>query len=178
MIYSFPRIPFNGPTNLTGLTNAQLQAQYGGPYAIQTRTFNVYLDIPNPTIQFVMDEVSRVYFQGALSYTTVNLGGDDFVRSILFQVLGGNFGWEAIADLSNPIYKQPNANFVFWFWSINGRANPTTGGNLGQSFAITTLQPCDTVFWQLIAPDARYGFQPCTAAPGNAFAEAAKASKA
>lgn len=67
----------------------------------------------------------------------------------------------------------------FWFYSINGTAVVPTGnygydgyvnpyatyGYDGQSFQDFSLSnfPNSTIFWQCIAPDVRYGFQPCVA---------------
>lgn len=173
VIYNLPNAGANGPVDFTCKTNASVDA-VGGPYAFSTPAYTISLPTANPTIQQVMDEVNRAYF-GYMPYTTVNIGGQLYVRSLIPLST-----YEIIADLSNPCYdftRNPSADFVFWFWSINGRANPATGGDLGQSFAQKRLNPGDTVFWQLIAPDAQYGFHPCAPTPGNAFAAAARATK-
>jgi hypothetical protein len=174
-VYNLP-IAVSGPVDFTCKTNQYVeQPQFGGPYAISTPAYTISLNTPNPTIQQVMDEVNRVYF-GYMPYSTVNIGGQLYVRSLTPLTV-----YEIIADLSNPCYdfaSNPSADYVFWFWSINGRANPATGGFAGESFATKRLNPNDTVFWQLIAPDAEYGFQPCVATVGNAFATASKAAKA
>ncbi len=175
-VYNLP-IAVTGPVDFTCKTNQYVeQPQYGGPYAVSTPAYTVSLDTPNPTIQQVMDEVNRVYFSSpVMPYSTVNIGGQLYVRSLTPLST-----YEITADISNPCYdftKNPSADFVFWFWSINGRANPATGGFAGESFATRRLNPNDTVFWQLIAPDAEYGFQPCRPTEGNAFAMASKAAK-
>jgi hypothetical protein len=169
VIYNLP-IAVTGPVDFTAKTNAYVeQPQYGGPYAISTPAYTVSLPTPNPTIQQVMDAVNRAYF-GYMPYETVNIGGELYVSALIPLST-----YAITADLSNPAYT-PSSDYVFWFWSINGRANPSTGGSLGESFASRRLNPNDTVFWQLIAPDAEYGFQPCTATEGNAFALATKAA--
>lgn len=169
VIYNLPNAGANGPVDFTAKTNADVD-RVGGPYAFSTPAYTVSLPIPNPTIQQVMDEVNRVYF-GYMPYKTVNIGGQFYVSALIPLST-----YAITADLSNPAYSQPGADYVFWFWSVNGRANPSTGGSLGESFASRRLNPGDTVFWQLIAPDARYGFHPCSPTEGNAFALAARAA--
>lgn len=156
-IYNLPNT--SGPIDFTCKTNADVDNN-GGPYSWATPAYSVSLNTPNPTVKDVMDAVNREYFSSpVMPYDTVNIGGNLFVKS--FTPLGV---YEINADLSNSCYdlsSNPNADFVFWFYSINGRANPSTAGSVGQSFATKQLQPGDTIFWQLIAPDAKYGFQPC-----------------
>lgn len=167
VIYNLPNTA-SGPIDFTCKTNADVQ-QYGGPYAWHTPAYTIQLPIPNPTIQMVMDKVNQVYFSSpVMPYTTVNIGGNLYVESLI--PLGV---YPIQADLSNPCYDlatNPNADAVFWFYSINGRANPNTSGNLGESFATRKLNPGDTVFWQLIAPDSQYGFMKCSVTEGNAYA--------
>jgi hypothetical protein len=141
-------------TDFTCKDNSYVQG-FGGPYANQTAFFVAKLPIFRPTIQQVMDEVNLSY-GNPIPYDTVLNGG--VVSSF---TLGGN---TISADLSNSCYdlkRNPSADSVFWFWSINGRANgKNSRGTV--SFATETLNPGDTVFWQLIAPDSTYGFLPCT----------------
>ncbi|MGL5891343.1 MAG: hypothetical protein ACRC3B_15745 [Bacteroidia bacterium] len=168
VIYNLPNTA-SGPIDFTCKSNAAVQ-QYGGPYAWATPAYTVQLPIPNPTIKQVMDKVNEIYFASpVMPYTTVmNASGALFVESLI--PLGV---YPIKADISNACYDfsiNPNADFVFWFYSINGTANPFTAGSLGESFATRTLQPNDTVYWQLIAPDAQYGFQPCSVTEGNSYA--------
>lgn len=170
IIYNLPNGTASGPVDFTCKTNAYLeQPQYGGPYAWSTPAYAVQLSIRNPTIQQVMDKVNQVYFASpVMPYTTVKTADGLFVKSL--SPLGV---YPITADISNDCYdftKHPDADFVFWFYSINGKANRFNSGSLGESFATKTLQPNDTVYWQLIAPDAKYGFQKCSLTEGNKYA--------
>lgn len=154
VIYNLPTVT-SGPVDFTKKSNSFVDQNYGGPYAISTPSYTVYLSNQNPTIKEVMDEVNSIYFGGGpvMPYTTVNIKGDDYVESLI------PLSTYAIkADLSQ---YSVNDDYVFWFYSINGTANPNTSGDIGESFADKNLNPGDTVYWQLIAPDAQYGFQPC-----------------
>ena len=143
-------------TDFTCQNNAAVNAApYNGPYANHTAAYTVCLETSTPpTIQQVMDEVNK-YYGNPIQYATVLNGG--VVSSF---TLDGN---TILADLSNACYDlpNPNADSVFWFWSINGKANPQNSRGT-VSFASQTLQSGDTVYWQLIAPDNTYGFFPCT----------------
>ncbi len=168
VIYNLPNIA-SGPVDFTCQTNDYVQ-KYGGPYAWATPAYTVALTNPNPTIQQVMDAVNQKYFATpVMPYATVkNTAGDLFVSALI--PLGV---YSITADISNSCYdlqQNPDADFVFWFYSINGRANPITAGNLGRSFAVQKLNPNDTVYWQLIAPDQKYGFQKCSLTAGNEYA--------
>ena len=175
VIYNLPAVA-SGPIDFTCKPNAAVE-QYGGPYATSTPAYTVNLPNPNPTIKEVMDEVNRVYYGSpVMPYTTVSTPDGLFVKSLIPL---GVYG--ITADLSNPCYNlgnKPTPDFVFWFYSINGRANSTNSGTVGESFAQFKLKPNDTVFWQLIAPDTQYGFYPCVMTDGNAYAQSATLSKA
>jgi hypothetical protein len=153
VVYNLPSVS-SGPVDFTKKTNTFVEQNYGGPYAVTFPAYTVQMTTQFPTIQEVMDEVNRVYFSSPIMpYTTVNIGGDEYIDSLI------PLSTYAIkADLSQYTLSD---DYVFWFYSINGRANPTTAGGKGVSFAEKNLNPGDTVFWQLIAPDAEYGFQPC-----------------
>lgn len=155
VIYNLPTV-VSGPVDFTKTTNSYVDQNYGGPYAISTPAYTVYLSNPNPTIKEVMDEVNSIYFGGGpvMPYTTVNINGDEYVDSLTPLST-----YAITADLSQ--YSLSD-DYVFWFYSINGRANPNTSGSIGASFADKNLNPGDTVYWQLIAPDLQYGFHPCT----------------
>lgn len=174
VIYNLPTVA-SGPVDFTCQTNAVVD-QYGGPYAFSTPAYTVQLPNPNPTIQEVMDEVNKVYYSSpVMPYTTVSTEDGLFVRSLIPLST-----YEITADLSNPCYELGpglNPDFVFWFFSINGKANPNNSGGLGESFAQKTLKPNDTVFWQLIAPDQEYGFLTCSKTEGNAYALSNSLSK-
>ncbi|PTX58792.1 hypothetical protein C8N46_112100 [Kordia periserrulae] len=165
MIFNLPNT--NGPVNFTCETNAAVE-KYGGPYAWATPSYVVTLNNPNPTVKEVYDAVNANYFSSpVMPYKTVTIGGEEYVSEIIPLST-----YPITADLSNSCYdlsKNPNADFVFWFYSINGKANPSTSGAIGKSFATKTLQPNDTVYWQLIAPDATYGFQPCAGTEGTEY---------
>lgn len=168
VVYNLPAVA-SGPVDFTCQSNAYVDSQYGGPYAVSTPAYTVQLPKQNPTIQEVMDAVNKIYFSSpVMPYTTVSMNGALYVKSLIPLST-----YAITADLSNPCYdlgNNPSADFVFWFYSINGRANPNTSGGLGESFAQFTLKPNDTVFWQLIAPDQQYGFMKCSVTEGNTFA--------
>ncbi|WP_298310558.1 hypothetical protein [uncultured Aquimarina sp.] len=167
VVYNLPS-GSNGPVDFTCKGNDFVDQNYGGPYAISTPAYTVQLSNQNPTIKEVMDEVNKQYFSSpVMPYTTVTIDGDLYIKS--FTPLSV---YELTADLSNSCYDlttNPSADYVFWFYSINGRANPNTSGSIGTSFADQNLNSGDTVFWQLIAPDATYGFQPCAITSGNKY---------
>lgn len=158
----------SGPANFTCKTNADVD-KYGGAYATSFPTYTVYLSNKNPTVKDVLDAVNEEYFSSpVMPYTTVTIGGEPYVKEFIPLST-----YPIIADLSNDCYnlaEHPDADYVFWFYSINGTANPYTTGGFGVSFANKTLNPGDTVFWQLIAPDARYGFKKCELTTGNEYA--------
>lgn len=174
VIYNLPTV-VSGPVDFTCKPNAAVE-QYGGPYAVSTPAYTVNLPNSNPTIKEVMDEVNNVYFSSpVMPYTTVSTPDGLFVKSLIPLST-----YEITADLSNPCYALGpglNPDFVFWFYSINGKANPGNSGGLGKSFAEFKLNPSDTVYWQLIAPDAEYGFYPCVRTDGNAYAQSNRLSK-
>ncbi|MEM6271956.1 MAG: hypothetical protein AAF998_21140 [Bacteroidota bacterium] len=88
-------------------------------------------------------------------------GANDFV--VDFN-LNGNY----YADLCQYTLHD---DYVFWLWSVNGLARPSTTGGVGRSFTQHQLNSGDVVFWQLIAPDAQYGFHPCYSDNGNQYYE-------
>lgn len=162
VIYNLP-VVVTGPVDFTGKTNSFVDQNYGGPYAISTPAYTVQLANQNPTIQEVMDEVNSIYFGGGpvMPYKTVTIGGDEYV-----ETLTPLSTYDIKADLST---YTTSDDYVFWFYSINGKANPSTSGNIGESFADKNLNPGDTVYWQLIAPDSQYGFSPCDATEGAEY---------
>ncbi|MDG1333793.1 MAG: hypothetical protein P8P74_15760 [Crocinitomicaceae bacterium] len=156
MIFYFPNNTASGPVDFTGKTNADVD-RVGGPYAWNTPSYSVTLDNPNPTVQEVYDAVNATYFATpVMPYETVDSGGNPYVKAII--PLGV---YPITADLSQYTLDD---DYVFWFYSINGKADGNisgNSGNKGESFGVKTLSPNDTVFWQLIAPDSECGFLPC-----------------
>ncbi|AXG68139.1 hypothetical protein KORDIASMS9_00329 [Kordia sp. SMS9] len=156
MIFNFPNNTASGPVDYTFNTNADID-KIGGPYAWATPVYTVSLDNPNPTVQEVYDAVNDKYFATpVMPYETVTIDGAEYVKAIV--PLGV---YPLTADLSK---YTTSDDYVFWFYSINGRADGNisgNSGNIGESFATKTLNAGDTVFWQLIAPDAQYHFLPC-----------------
>ena len=136
--------------------------KFGGAYRASTRIYTVTSDKSNPTIKEILDATG-------IPYGTVhNKEGQGFVSSFALGSVN------ITADISNDCYnldKHHKADSVFWFYSINGRANPGNSGSFGKSFADVTLTPNDTVFWQLIAPDSTYGFKHCEPHEDNAYAK-------
>ncbi|MCH2195546.1 hypothetical protein [Kordia sp.] len=164
MIIYFPHVTTGQYTDFTCKNNAYLEANYGSPYSLQSQTFTVRSDSKNPTIQEVMDLIVK-NSNNSIDYVPVKMNGEEYVKSISHTTT------EVSADISNVCYnldENPNADSVFWFYSVNGKANPITSGVVGEAFSTFKLRPNDTVFWQLIAPDKTYGFQPCAATKGNA----------
>ena len=157
--------------DFTCKTNADVQ-KAGGAYSAHTIPSLAILGEENPTIQWVME---RLRAEGSFDYSTVTIDGKPYVSEFTIQ------GKKVTANLSNQCYdlkKHPEADKVFWFYSVNG--TPGQGslpfrkeedGKDGQSFADFQLKPFDVVFWQLIAPDAKYGFLPCLAPASEAGQE-------
>lgn len=156
MIFNFPNDISSGPTDFTFKTNADVE-KVGGPYAWSTPVYTVTLDNPSPTVQEVYDAVNEKYFATpVMPYETVEINNAPYVSAI--TPLGV---YPVTADLSQYTLDD---DYVFWFYSINGRADGNITGNsgtIGESFATKTLNAGDTVYWQLIAPDAEYHFLPC-----------------
>ncbi len=128
----------------------------GGPYA-NAQHFQIVFGSGTTTIERLVLGASQA-FPGIIAYDTVDIGGKPYISSITIN------DRTLKADLSNSCYdlsKNPDADFVFWFYSVNGEANPATSGSLGTSFADYQLKSGDTVYLQLIAPDSTYGFYPC-----------------
>ena len=150
--YLYVYYPNGGSNDYTGKANADVN-QNGGPYA-NYRYFQIVFGDGPTSVERLLLGASQA-FPNNISYQTVNGdGGFPYVSEI---TIDGNM---ITADLSQ--YKLSD-DFVFWFYSINGQ--PNKGGATGiegQSFRNFPLNSGDTVFWQLIAPDADYGFQPCT----------------
>lgn len=133
----------------------------GNPYEYGPYTYGTYLN-GSQTIQQLMDAVTPNNF----TYETVTIGESVYLKSVTL------FGTTYTADLSQ---YQLTDDYVFWFYSINGTANTGAAtGTAGESFANYTVNPGDIVTWQVIAPDAQYGFLPCAPGTGNSFAEAKK----
>lgn len=153
-----------GDTDFTCKTNQDVE-NFGGPYINQIMFPVVRLSRPTATIKEIMDATN-------VQYSTVkNADGEEYVSAISI------FGNTITADLSHSCYRlndpnNPNPDNVFWFYSINGRANPRTSGSAGESFASKVVQEGSVIEWQLIAPDAQYGFYPCGAHEDNAFGKA------
>jgi len=141
--------------------NDYVNQTFGSPYGAFGSIYSAKLDKINPSIKEVMDA-------SGISYETVDINGKSFISA--FNI----YDFSVKADISNECYnldKHPDADSVFWFYSINGKANPGNSGSAGESFADVTLTPNDTVFWQLIAPDSTYGFQPCAPHEQNEYAK-------
>lgn len=164
MIFNFPNAGSSGPVDFTYKTNADVE-KYGGPYAWATPVYTVTLNNQNPTVKEVYDAVNEKYFATpVMPYESVTIDGAAYVKAII------PLGVYAItADLSKYTLDD---DYVFWFYSINGKADGNisgNSGNIGESFATKTLQPNDTVYWQLIAPDTEYHFLPCSTTEGNEY---------
>ena len=170
IIYYPPNL--SGDQDFTGYKNSDVQVKFGSPYTNQ-RIFTVTVP-QGSSIENVMDAVKSIYTTSLFDYSTVNPStGDsgDYVESISVYVLSQG----QTCSISANIYSyDPNAgdDYVFWFYSINGQAGHGTSGSEGTSFKTygttsdTQLNNGDTIMWQLIAPDAEYGFQSCETTEG------------
>ena len=158
--------------DFTCKTNYDLKL-VGGPYATTYMSPPVMLPNDSPTIKEVLDA-------SGLGYDTVkNKEGGEYVSA--FYSAPEKSGIKISADISDPCYDlsiEKYADFAFWFYSINGKAGTAHSGKVGGSFANYQLKPGDTVYWQLIAPDKTYGFQPCFPHDANAYAIKQKAQSA
>jgi hypothetical protein len=153
-----------GNAGFTCKDNDYVKQNFGSPYGAYGSVYSAKLSMQNPSIKDVMDAAG-------IPYETVTIDGKPYVSA--FNI----YDFSVAADISNSCYDlgtNPNADNVFWFYSINGKANAHNSGGIGVSFADVKLSPNDTVFWQLIAPDSTYGFQPCAPHEQNEFAKAAK----
>ncbi|WP_310555610.1 hypothetical protein [Flavobacterium sp.] len=149
--------PNGGSNDFTCKANSDVN-NYGGPYS-NYRYFQIVFGEGATTVERLLLGASQA-FPNNISYQTVNgANGSPYVSEI---DIDGN---SIIADLSNPCYnlsKNPKADAAFWFYSINGLPNHEgKNGIEGMSFRDYPLNSGDTVYWQLIAPDQAYGFQPC-----------------
>ncbi|MEM7582049.1 MAG: hypothetical protein AAF560_01600 [Acidobacteriota bacterium] len=158
----------NGNTDFTCQDNDYVNNNYGGPYA-QSLGFQIVFGSGSTTVERLLLGASQA-FPDLIGYSTVTIDSENYVSAVTVDN-----EYTITADLSNSCYdlsSNPNANSVFWFYSINGK--PGQGGSTGQagqSFADYELNSYDTVYWQLIAPDASYGFQPCAPQENNLYAQ-------
>lgn len=123
----------------------------------------------NNTVGGAMANASKWYFRNG-NPATVSFGTDPTRQYILSFTING------VTYRAVPGDRSTSTN-PFWFYSINGQAIIPTGaygydgyvnpyaayGDDGQSFKNFPLTnyPNQTIFWQCIAPDVRYGFAPC-----------------
>jgi hypothetical protein len=143
--------PNEGSGDYTGKTNTDVN-QNGGPYA-NYQYFQIVFNYGATSVERLLLGASQA-FPTYVSYQTVN--GDNGLPYVSEITINGN---AIAADLSK--YSLSD-DYVFWFYSINGLPNKGGAtGMAGESFRSFSLNSGDTVFWQLIAPDADYGFQPC-----------------
>jgi hypothetical protein len=172
--FYLPSITFSGTDNYFTNKNNEYVDTYRGPYAAFTPPYTVGLPTPTASIKMVMDALPTTmtipssYHYGGYSF--VFSGGKKYVDSISFYPNGSpNEITKIIADLRGYSLKD---DYVFWFYSVNGTPNIENAGGVsgdaGQSFTDYIVSAGDTVYWQLIAPDGRYGFQPCPKHPLSA----------
>ena len=155
---SFKR--FGGTLNYTKFTNQQV----GNPYYV-----HAYFQIPTNstmTIKAVLDQLNKTK---QLPYATIeNSKGELLVNGFNPYTYFDDY---LIADLTQYTLTD---DYAFWFYSINGNAGPQNSGTIGQSFANFPVSPGDTIVWQLIAPDAKYGFLSCVPHEDNVYATTAR----
>ena len=160
LVVNYPNMDSGESLNFTCETNDDVD-KIGGPYA-NSQFFQIVFGSGSTTVERLVLGASQA-FPDIFSYDTVNLKNPQGeTKPYISSVTINNRTLKA--DLSNSCYDfttNPNADFVFWFYSINGKANKNNSGTAGMSFADYPLQSGDTVYLQLIAPDAKYGFYPC-----------------
>jgi hypothetical protein len=170
LVINYPNLPDNSISDFTCAGNAKVDS-YGGPYA-NSQFFQIVFNDSNPTtVQRLLLGAAQA-FPNKIAYNTVLMGSPakPYVSEITIN------GRTIKADLSNQCYdlsKNPGADNVFWFYSIDGKPQKGfsgTTGQVGQSFQDYVLKSGQTVYWQLLAPDATYGFQPCAPHELNEYA--------
>lgn len=161
-----------------------VQAQ-GNDDAATTHTIVIYYNgnphdptAPNPysfamssftgtgeTIGDVMNNAVDIYNNKLSSLITVDANGYLTTFTVPNQYIHPGTYYVALpTSLSD--------NDPFWFYSVNGTALNSSQnymnqyasfGYAGQRFTDYSLKnfPNSTIFWQVIAPDPAYGFQPC-----------------
>jgi hypothetical protein len=155
----YPNVAAGSTTDFTCQSNAAVN-NIGGPYT-NSQFFQIVFGEGSTTVERLVLGASQA-FPNIIGYQTVSMGGLPFISQITIN------SRTIRADLSNSCYdlsKNPNANSVFWFYTVNGQA-----GTVGQSFSQYALNSGDVVSLQLIAPDSSYGFQPCAPHEMNAYA--------
>lgn len=177
LIINYPSLPANSSTDFTCASNAKVDS-YGGPY-YASQFFQIVFNDANPTSVKRLLLGAAQAFPSIISYNTVLLGSPakPFVSDITINTR------KITANLGNSCYDlsiNPYADNVFWFYSIDGM--PQKGfagktGNVGQSFEDYILTSGQTVYWQMLAPDATYGFQPCAPHALNSYAASESYSK-
>lgn len=175
LVINYPKLNPNTSTDFTCKSNSDVD-NLGGPYA-NSFFFNIVFNDSNPTsVQRLLLGASQA-FPNDISYNTVIMNNKPYVSEINIQ------SRSIKADLSNGCYdlgSNPNADSVFWFYSINGKPQKGFAGNtgqVGQSFQDYILTNNDTVYWQVLAPDASYGFKPCAPHSLNEYAASDSYSK-
>ncbi len=168
LIVNYPNLPSGSTTDFTGATNAKVNS-VGGPY-YQSQFFQIVFNDSNPTsVQRLLLGAAQA-FPDIIAYNTVVMDNKPYVSDITINKR------KIIADLSNEAYnldKNPNADFVFWFYSIDGKPQPGHSGitgQIGMSFQDYMLTSGQTVFWEVLAPDTYYGFQSCKPHEQNLYA--------
>lgn len=160
LIVDYPNMDSGEVLNFTAEGNDAVD-NIGGPYA-NSQFFQIVFGSGSTTVERLVLGASQA-FPDKISYETVSLPDPNGVQKPYISSVTIN-GRKLIADISDPRYDfktNPSADYVFWFYSINGTANKYNSGSAGMSFADYTLQSGDTVHLQLIAPDTKYGFKPC-----------------
>lgn len=168
LIVNYPNLASGSTTDFTCKGNDTVDA-VGGPY-YQSQFFQIVFNDSNPTsVERLILGASQA-FPSLISYKTVDLGGKPYVSAITIN------DRTIIADLSNDCYKldkNPDADSVFWFYSIDGKpqkGSPGTTGQIGMSFQDYILTSGQTVYWEVLAPDTFYGFQSCKPHEQNLYA--------
>jgi hypothetical protein len=160
LVVCYPNL---APGSINDFTCKPNNPNSGYPYQKFT-TFLVQSNLPNITIGALLQQVKGRY-PTRFNFQTVPIGRDPFISQITIN------GITIKADISQPCYDPATGNSVFWFYTINGKAGIGRAGQGGQSFSQYPIKNRDTVFLQLIAPDATYGFQSCAPHELNKYAK-------
>jgi hypothetical protein len=166
--------PFNGgqPNNYTGNTNQNL-GYAAGSYA---RYFLAHSPSgENLTIKQVMDAATIISGPNTGQPLRDNYKSGPCPQGSQPNDYVLSFDVGSAPLIANLCDYNLHDDYVFWFWSLGGNANPGNSGQDGESFAgvhVSSSNPHQShIVWQLIAPDRYYGFAPCYKNPNNQYYE-------
>lgn len=154
---------YNGrPGNYSGATNQQANYPYSH-YFIAYGNGSTIGEVMNDATILSTGERLSEYFTNQELPDPVSGGTSPYINS--FTVPGGfpGSGQYTANFVSEGSTSPILPDYVFWFYSVNGRPVPAQHnfGKEGTSYINYQLGSNEVIYWQLIAPDHQYGFQPC-----------------